>query len=143
MEFDSLKISANQSNKKSADGFDPVSAYESYKPVTATKTSTVKAVSKSSESAKTSKYTEDEVEGTYDGKNYEEKLSNAIDAANEKLRFVKTSLNYRVHEETNQIIVQVKNSETDEVIREIPSEKNLDMLAKMRELAGIMVDEKR
>jgi len=34
------------------------------------------------------------------------------------------------------------NDETDEVIREIPPEKILDMVAKMWELAGIMVDRK-
>lgn len=39
-------------------------------------------------------------------------------------------------------MVKVVNTETDEVIREIPPEKILDMVAKMWELAGIMVDEK-
>ena len=33
--------------------------------------------------------------------------------------------------------------DTDEVIKEIPSEKALEMLAKAWELAGIMVDERR
>jgi len=35
------------------------------------------------------------------------------------------------------------NADTDEVIREIPPEKSLDMLQKMLEMAGILVDEKR
>ena len=33
--------------------------------------------------------------------------------------------------------------DTDEVIREIPPEKSLDMLQKMWEMAGILVDERR
>jgi flagellar protein FlaG len=33
------------------------------------------------------------------------------------------------------------NRETGEVIREIPPEKFLDMVAKLQELAGILVDE--
>ena len=37
----------------------------------------------------------------------------------------------------------VINEDTDEVIREIPPEKSLDMLQKMWEMAGILVDEKR
>jgi len=39
--------------------------------------------------------------------------------------------------------VKVLDSETNEVIREIPPEKILDMVAKMWELAGLIVDERR
>jgi len=39
-------------------------------------------------------------------------------------------------------MIKVINSETDEVIREIPPEKILDLIAKLWELAGIIVDEK-
>jgi flagellar protein FlaG len=35
------------------------------------------------------------------------------------------------------------DSNTKEVIREIPSEKILDMFASMLELAGLLVDERR
>ena len=37
-------------------------------------------------------------------------------------------------------MVQIINSETNEVVREIPPEKVLDMVARMWELAGIIVD---
>ena len=37
----------------------------------------------------------------------------------------------------------IKDKETDEVIKEIPSEKALKMLEKAWEIAGILVDEKR
>jgi len=37
-------------------------------------------------------------------------------------------------------MVQVINNETQEVVREIPPQKILDMVAKMWELAGIIVD---
>ena len=40
-------------------------------------------------------------------------------------------------------MADVKDIDTDEVIKEIPSEKALEMLAKAWELAGIMVDERR
>ena len=46
-------------------------------------------------------------------------------------------------EETNRVSIKVINEDTDEVIREIPPEKSLDMLQKMWEMAGILVDEKR
>ena len=44
---------------------------------------------------------------------------------------------------TNRITIKIKDKDTDEVIKEIPSEKALEMLAKAWELAGILVDEKR
>ena len=37
-------------------------------------------------------------------------------------------------------MVKVINEDTNEVIREIPPEQILDMVAKMWELAGILVD---
>lgn len=54
-----------------------------------------------------------------------------------------TQLSFKYHEETNRISITVTDSDTDEVIREIPPEKALDMLAKAWEIAGLLVDEKR
>ena len=39
--------------------------------------------------------------------------------------------------------IKVVDADTNEVIREIPPEKSLDMLQKMWEMAGILVDERR
>jgi flagellar protein FlaG len=55
----------------------------------------------------------------------------------------KTVAEFGYNEPTNRITIKIKDKETDEVIKEIPSEKALEMLAKAWELAGIMVDEKR
>lgn len=54
-----------------------------------------------------------------------------------------TIAEFGYNEPTNRITIKIKDRETDEVIREIPSEKALEMIAKAWELAGIMVDEKR
>ncbi|MCM1171669.1 MAG: flagellar protein FlaG [Clostridium sp.] len=54
-----------------------------------------------------------------------------------------TQLSFKYHEDTNRISITVTDSDTDEVIREIPPEKALDMLAKAWEMAGLLVDEKR
>lgn len=50
-------------------------------------------------------------------------------------------LRFKIHEPTGEIIARIVNRETGEVIREIPPEKFLDMVAKLQELAGILVDE--
>lgn len=54
-----------------------------------------------------------------------------------------TIAEFGYNEPTNRITIKIKDRETDEIIREIPSEKALEMIAKAWELAGIMVDEKR
>lgn len=39
--------------------------------------------------------------------------------------------------------IKIVDKETKEVIKEFPPEKTLDMIAKVWEMAGIMVDERR
>lgn len=54
-----------------------------------------------------------------------------------------TIAEFSYNEPTKRIAIKIKDKETQEVIKEIPSEKALEMLAKAWELAGIMVDERR
>ncbi|NJD02995.1 MAG: flagellar protein FlaG [Ruminiclostridium sp.] len=48
-----------------------------------------------------------------------------------------------IHKKTNSIMVKVLDSDTNQIIREIPPEKILDMVAKLWEMAGLIVDERR
>lgn len=68
-------------------------------------------------------------------------IDDAVKSANRKM--VRTRCEYSYHKETNRVSIKVLNADTDEVIREIPPEKSLDMLQKMWEMAGILVDERR
>ncbi|MEJ8305970.1 flagellar protein FlaG [Saccharibacillus sacchari] len=52
------------------------------------------------------------------------------------------SLEISVHQQTHAIMIKVLNKETGDVIREVPSEKILDVVAKMMEFSGILIDEK-
>ena len=70
-----------------------------------------------------------------------EQVKSAVDNINHQLK--RTSCSFKYHEETNRISITVRDKDTDEVIKEIPPEKALDMIAKAWELAGLMVDEKR
>lgn len=65
----------------------------------------------------------------------------AVDRANKQMAFRDTSLRFQVHDKTGDMIVRIVDTNTKEVIREIPSEKILDMVANMLEMAGILVDE--
>ncbi len=72
-----------------------------------------------------------------------DKIRSAVDTINKQIAMRHTNCSFKYHDDTNRISITVKDTDTDEVIREIPAEKALDMLAKAWELAGLMVDEKR
>lgn len=73
-----------------------------------------------------------------------DELVRAIGDINKSVRTYDRKLQYSIHEKTNTIMVKVIDISdgSDRVIREIPPEKILDMVAKMWELAGIIVDER-
>lgn len=50
---------------------------------------------------------------------------------------------FGIHEGTNRITVKMVDRTSKKVIKELPPEKTLDMIAKVWEYAGLIVDEKR
>ena len=70
-----------------------------------------------------------------------EQLKKAIEQFNKK--FGNSEAIYGVHEATNRVTIKIIDKDTKETIKELPPEKTLDMIAKVWELAGILVDEKR
>ena len=77
------------------------------------------------------------------GQNESRRLKSAIDHANTTMKQTKTKCEFSYHEETKRVSIKVIDQDTKEVIKEIPPEETLEMIAKMWELAGILVDEKR
>lgn len=55
---------------------------------------------------------------------------------NEKVQF-------SFHEKTNRIIIKVINSDTNEVVREIPAKYSIKLLEHLQEYMGLFVDESR
>lgn len=54
------------------------------------------------------------------------------------------NLKFKIHDGTQSVMVQVLNSETNEVIREFPSEQILDMVSMFqKQLSGLFVDKIR
>lgn len=73
-------------------------------------------------------------------------------ASNEQIRkaveqFNKNMANseaiFGIHEGTNRVTIKIVDKNTKEVIKELPPEKTLDMIARVWDMAGILVDEKR
>lgn len=76
--------------------------------------------------------------------NNSDNIRKAIDDVNKRvISATDSELQFGIHEGTNRVTIKVIDKQTKKVIRELPPEKTLDMIAKAWELAGIMVDEKR
>jgi flagellar protein FlaG len=73
----------------------------------------------------------------------EEQMVKTIERANKALEGRSTTFEFSIHKQTKQISIKVLDKDTGEIIREIPPEKTLDMVAKMWEMAGLLVDERR
>lgn len=67
-------------------------------------------------------------------------IRRAVDEINKKTN---TEAVWGVHDETNRITIKIVDKDTKKIIREYPPEETLDMIAKVWEMAGILVDEKR
>lgn len=70
-----------------------------------------------------------------------EQLKKAVDELNKKAN--NSEAIFGIHEGTNRVTIKLVDKDTKEVIKELPPEKTLDMIAKVWEMAGILVDEKR
>lgn len=70
-----------------------------------------------------------------------EKIKKAVEQLNKNLSH--SSAIFGIHEATNRVMIKIVDKDTKEVLKELPPEKTLDMIAKVWEIAGILVDEKR
>ena len=71
------------------------------------------------------------------------KIKDAVDKVNQKIVPSKTRCEFSYHEDTNRISIKVIDQNTEETIKEIPAEETLDMLARIWEFSGLLVDERR
>ena len=71
----------------------------------------------------------------------QESIKKMVDQLNKKMS--NSEAIFGIHEGTNRITIKIVDKETKEVLKEYPPEKTLDMIAKVWEMAGILVDEKR
>ncbi|APC41175.1 flagellar protein FlaG [Clostridium estertheticum] len=77
-----------------------------------------------------------------ENENSENEIKSAVKKVNKFLEGDGTHLQYDKHDFFNQMIVKVVDNDTNQVIKEIPSRKILDVVAKMCEMAGVLVDKK-
>jgi flagellar protein FlaG len=76
-------------------------------------------------------------------KSKREDAEKAVEELNKVLNYEATHLKFTIHEKLGDYYVQIIDNQTNEVVREIPSKKILDMVAQIQEKLGILVDLKR
>lgn len=71
-----------------------------------------------------------------------EKMEKVIDSMNNFLKESNTHLKFQYHDELQKYYVAIVDDQTNEVIKEIPPKKLLDMYAAMADYLGLLVDKK-
>ncbi|MFP7492363.1 flagellar protein FlaG [Terribacillus saccharophilus] len=69
-------------------------------------------------------------------------IEKVIETMNQFLETSHTNMKFELHDKLDRYYVTVIDSETQEVIKEIPPKKLLDGYAKMAEFMGLLVDKK-
>ncbi len=67
-------------------------------------------------------------------------LKKAVEEINRQSSNTEAIFGY--HEGTNRVTIKIMDKDTKEIKKEYPAEKTLDMIQKVWEMAGLMVDEK-
>lgn len=84
----------------------------------------------------------EEIQETQEKKYTEDEVIDFIEKANDEFVTYDRKFEFSIHEKTKKIMVKVLDTTTDEIIREVPAEKLLDIVAGLWEVAGIMLDKK-
>lgn len=69
-------------------------------------------------------------------------VESAVESINNDMEHINRALRFAVHEDTQRLMVRVVNVLTDEVIKEVPPEEVLDTVARIREMIGLLIDER-
>lgn len=64
------------------------------------------------------------------------------DAMNQFLASIDIELRFQFHDQLNEYYVTIVDSKTNEVVREVPPKKMMDMYAAMKDFIGLFVDKK-
>ncbi|WP_062237779.1 flagellar protein FlaG [Fictibacillus sp. FJAT-27399] len=79
---------------------------------------------------------------TSEGPPNPKKLKELVKGINDLLIPAHTSSKFVLHEKLNDYYVQIIDDKTQEVIKELPSKKFLDMYASMLDFVGLFIDKK-
>ncbi|MFP4294196.1 MAG: flagellar protein FlaG [Halothiobacillaceae bacterium] len=77
-----------------------------------------------------------------------EDIRDAVDEANEMMQSIRRDLRFEINDDAERLVVKVINSESGDVIRQIPSDEMLGLIAKLKEMnesgenVGALIEER-
>ena len=71
-----------------------------------------------------------------------DKAKKMTESINRFMETTNTNLRFQFHEDLKEYYVTIVDSKTNELVKEIPSKKLMDIYAAMRDFLGLMVDHK-
>ncbi len=77
----------------------------------------------------------------HDLKSLQKTVQEAIDRLNEQMRANNRSLNFSMDTQVNRVVITVRNSESGEVVRQIPDEAILRVAHNLKKIRGLLLNE--
>jgi len=77
-----------------------------------------------------------------DKKEVKKELEEVTKQLNEEMSALNTTIRFGFNDKIDEMYVSVIDTKSDKVIRKIPSDEAMKLMAKMRELVGMLFDEK-
>lgn len=71
-----------------------------------------------------------------------ESFRESVEAANERLSSRGTSISMAIDKATDTVIVQIKDQQSGDTVRQIPSQQAMQISRNIERLTGIMIDQK-
>ena len=76
-----------------------------------------------------------------DLKDLQKNLNDAINMLNEQMKANGRNLNFSIDKELNRTVITVKNTQTNEVVRQIPDETVLRVAHNIEKVKGLLMDQ--
>jgi len=71
-----------------------------------------------------------------------EKLEGVTDGLNDFMQSLNTNLKFVLHQKTDRLMVQIVDIKSQKVLKEAPPREILDVVAKIHDLIGALIDQK-
>ncbi|MDI3547012.1 MAG: flagellar protein FlaG [Halanaerobiales bacterium] len=68
-------------------------------------------------------------------------VEEGVNLLNKAVQTFRKELKFKIHDKSDRMMVEVINLENNEIIKEIPPKEILDMIGRIREMVGILLDE--
>lgn len=115
---------------------------QQFRPIQTTATSSPQGVKENPAPSEVRLELPEKTDLQFDPKQMQQNLQEAIERLNEQMKTNGRQLNFSIDKAIDRTVIQVKNAETGEVIRQIPDETLLRVAHNIEKVKGMLLDEK-